>query len=453
MSDLHTAGERTVTAKAGQAVWQAEVAARTERELARTTYYLMRLRVIAAAACLGFAVVFYLFEPGRWQAPLLVSTSVAITAITIHDWRRFRTGPFTRWMVVYHLASIFVFQTAIILATGGIESPFIVIYLPVALIAAFAIARPRPFFLVASFLVVSVWVFALGRIIPLWPPLLPRFLGGPDGMRGWLHPAATAGLMTGVMLLGGLLGQRLRAVVDRAGHATAQARQEVVETMRERNRELQELAGALAHELKNPLASIQGLAGLLARRLPEGGREAEQAGVLLGEARRMGSVLDEFLNFSRPSNALSTTSTAPAQLCAEVVQLHEGLAAERGVTLSAEVRAEAPVVADARKVKQVLVNLLQNALDACRRGGRVTLRAVPGDGGGTRFEIDDDGPGIDASVRGRLFTPGVTSKAAGSGLGLVIARAIAEQHGGALSLEERAEGGVRAVFTLPGGQP
>jgi signal transduction histidine kinase len=108
-----------------------------------------------------------------------------------------------------------------------------------------------------------------------------------------------------------------------------------------------------------------------------------------------------------------------------------------------------PITCDPRKVKQVLVNLLQNALDATPRGGRVMASTSHDASGAARFVIDDSGPGLTDEVRGRLFTPGATTKAAGSGLGLVIARAIAEQHGGTLTLSDRPEGGCRAELCLP----
>jgi signal transduction histidine kinase len=226
-------------------------------------------------------------------------------------------------------------------------------------------------------------------------------------------------------------------------------RHELVETMRERNRELLSLSGELAHELKNPLASIQGLSALVERRLPAGSKDKEQMSVLVGEVKRMGAILDEFLNFSRPATGLSTRLVRPADLVLEVVQLHEGLARQRRIGLGRELRETGTVRCDPRKVKQVLVNLVQNALDATPAGGRVTLRTEPAAPDRVLLVVEDTGPGLAPEVRRRLFQPGITTKSGGSGLGLTIARAIAEQHGGTLALEERPAGGCRATLTLP----
>ena len=121
------------------------------------------------------------------------------------------------------------------------------------------------------------------------------------------------------MLIGGLVALIIRASLDRVARLAATTKLELVESMRERNAELMNLSGALAHELKNPLASIQGLSGLMARKLEPESKEAEQMGVLLGEVKRMASILDEFLNFSRPLSDLSVQSVSPDELVEDVV--------------------------------------------------------------------------------------------------------------------------------------
>jgi signal transduction histidine kinase len=135
---------------------------------------------------------------------------------------------------------------------------------------------------------------------------------------------------------------------------------------------------------------------------------------------------------------------------AEVVALHEGLARQRGVELRIAAGDSGVLRCDPRKLKQVLVNLLQNAIDATPPGGEVSIAIRAESGAGARvITVDDTGTGLAAEVRERLFQPGVTSKKGGSGLGLTIARAITEQHGGTLTLADRTEGGCRATLTIP----
>ena len=98
----------------------------------------------------------------------------------------------------------------------------------------------------------------------------------------------------------------------------------------------------------------------------------------------------------------------------------------------------------------MLINLVQNALDASPAGGIVELEAEPAPGGGARVRVLDRGRGIEPALAAAVFSPGVTSKAGGSGLGLTIARALARQQGGDVELAPRSGGGTAAVVTLPG---
>lgn len=204
--------------------------------------------------------------------------------------------------------------------------------------------------------------------------------------------------------------------------------------LRDRNRELTAISGSLAHELKNPLASIQGLATHLARKAE--GPQAEQLGVMIGEIHRMGDILDGLLDVARPLGSLSLVDVDLADIAREVVQMHAPFAAEHGATLSAEGKARARV--DPRKIRQILVNLVLNAVEAGAK--RVDLSVAPG----PRIEVRDDGGGFEGDPT-RFFASGVTTKATGNGLGLAICAAIAEQHGGAITLANRGAGCVATL--------
>jgi signal transduction histidine kinase len=137
-----------------------------------------------------------------------------------------------------------------------------------------------------------------------------------------------------------------------------------------------------------------------------------------------------------------------------VAALHEGLARDRGAAL--EVRAGTVLArCDPRKVKQILINLVQNALDAAAdgRAPEVEVLAEPLPAGGARVRVLDRGRGLDPALGAALFSPGATTKPHGSGLGLPIARALARQHGGDLTLAPREGGGTVAELVLPGGAP
>ncbi|HEY4885030.1 MAG TPA: HAMP domain-containing sensor histidine kinase [Myxococcales bacterium] len=203
-------------------------------------------------------------------------------------------------------------------------------------------------------------------------------------------------------------------------------------------------SGEMAHELKNPLTGIKGLAQLIQL---DPSRASERLERLLVEVDRMRGILDHFLNFSRPLVPSGQETVDLGELCREVVAVHEGIAATREVVLTAP-RDTLQVRCDPRKTKQILVNLVQNALEASTDGGEV--RVIVGcKNGFASVRVLDRGCGLSPAMRDRPFQRGVTSKAGGSGLGLSIARSLAEQHGGSLQLSNRDGGGCIAELLLP----
>jgi signal transduction histidine kinase len=420
------------------------------RELRRILDNLVRLRFFASLVLGGFAAVFAWADTVAWRAWLLAGAAVLLSAMALYDLRTFRRMPVTVGRQTYLMAGVMVMHFGMILVTGGIRSPFIVLPLVLTTIGALSLGRLRHLLVLGVPSVALIWTLAVLDALGTGPMPL-SWLGSP-GAPGGVHAWFFAAVLTVAMVIGAAVALAHRRALDRAIRRTAVASRETWATFSERNREAQALSGALAHELKNPLASIQGLAGLLVRKLPEGSREGEQVGVLLGEARRMGAILDQFLNFSRPVGALTLRSVDPARLVSDVATLHEGFAEERGLRLETDCEA-ATLRCDPRKVKQVLVNLLRNALEATPRGGAVTLRVRTAADGSVGFRVEDEGPGLAAEVRGRLFCAGVTTKPDGTGLGLVIARSIAEQHGGTLTLTDRPGGGCAAEFSIPATLP
>jgi two-component system, NtrC family, sensor histidine kinase HydH len=138
-----------------------------------------------------------------------------------------------------------------------------------------------------------------------------------------------------------------------------------------------------------------------------------------------------------------------AKLVGEVVELHEGLAGERKVELFVDAEGQTTVSCDPRKLKQVLVNLMQNAIDAAPAESRVeiVLRRVVDV---VEIQVVDHGNGVPQDLAERVFEAGMTTKPNGNGLGLPMARALARQHGGDLRLDTTLAGtGCTAVLELP----
>jgi len=421
------------------------------RSLAWVFVLVRRLPLVGVVIVTVLLAILAALEVEGWRLGLTAS-GIAVGLLILFAMHRvsWDARPISVPLAVLFASGVFAVQTLAIVATGGIDSPLAVIYIPASILVAVTVGRRRAW--LASIALPLAALVALTAAELLFParslvlPVLDRTVPGAPHHAGVVSFAL---LVAATVVFGGLLGSLIRDRLDRAWAATGESQAALADALRERNAELVGLAGAIAHELKNPLAAISGLSVLLARKAEPGSREAEQLEVLVGEAKRMGRVLEEFLNFSRPLSDIAVAETALAPLLRDVVAIHEGLAERASVTVRVEADPDVVVSCDPRKVRQVVTNLLQNALEASPAGGLVTVSLRSGDAGSALIAVDDGGPGVDPAVAGQAFRPGVTTKGGGSGLGLTVARSIAEQHGGHVALENRPGGGCRATLSLP----
>lgn len=417
------------------------------QEVERLFGRMTRARLWLIPLFLGLFAWLVAVDRTPWRAVLLAVALPVFAAFILLEFRRYRTHGLRPGAIDLNVA--FATGGVLLLATasGGIQSPFLPILFVIATATAlFASRRVAPWLVAIQ--IGGVWALAFNAALG-WVPALAAPLPGSPHEGGGSHVVARAAVVTAIVALLHLVGRAIRAALDAMLARTVAAQQESLRVHAERAEELTALSGEIAHELKNPLASVKGLAALLAQHLPEG-KGAERLAVLRREVERMQATLDEFLNFSRPLVPLALAATDVSGLCREVAALHEGLAQERGVAIEAP-DGPAPARCDARKVRQILINLVQNAIDASPRGAAVELRAEAA-GGGAVLRVLDRGRGVEPSLGEEAFRPGVTTKARGSGLGLTIARALARQHGGDLRLLQREGGGTVAELTLPAGE-
>jgi two-component system sensor histidine kinase PilS (NtrC family) len=207
------------------------------------------------------------------------------------------------------------------------------------------------------------------------------------------------------------------------------------------------LAASLAHELRNPLASMSGAVELLSNsaKLPDTDRRLLQ--IVQREAERLEKLLRDFLNFARPGEPRLKRLRLD-RAAEEVVSLAGPHGAGKGVRIELETDGECWVHGDEDQLRQVLWNLLGNGLDAVPAGGRVALHIRRGEGR-VSATIEDDGPGISPEDLSRIFDPFFTTKDGGTGLGLAIVHRILEAHGSAIAAESSPGHGARFSFSLP----
>ena len=209
------------------------------------------------------------------------------------------------------------------------------------------------------------------------------------------------------------------------------------------------LAAGVAHEIRNPLSTIKGVALYIARRMPLGGREEEAAQRMIDEVERLDRVVSELLDFARPGS-FETVQADLAEIIGRALRLAEADIKAKGIAVVQEIEPGFPSVnISPERLTQALLNLFLNAIQAMDHGGtlRVSARTLPN--GMFSISVADTGPGIPPEIQASIFTPYFTTKPSGTGLGLAIVYQIAEGHGGRVSVGNAAGQGAEFTLTLP----
>jgi two-component system sensor kinase FixL len=209
---------------------------------------------------------------------------------------------------------------------------------------------------------------------------------------------------------------------------------------------LGEMAAVIAHEVKNPLAAVRGAIQVVGKRLPPGSREADVVTDIIARIDTLNLLVKDLLLFARPPQPHLVPLDVSLVLTATVGLLSQDVA-NAGVNVGLGGGAP-PILGDAEMLKIVFTNLLVNSAQAMKGHGDVVV-TVAADDAACVVEFTDSGPGIPADVRNRLFTPFVTTKARGTGLGLATVKRIVEAHSGRIQIECPDVGGTRIRIWLP----
>ncbi|MBI4887742.1 MAG: hypothetical protein HY824_11665 [Acidobacteria bacterium] len=265
---------------------------------------------------------------------------------------------------------------------------------------------------------------------------------------------------------GKVIGYTLALVHDDGGHVigasmffkdlTRVEQLEERERLRDRLAAVGEMAAAIAHEVKNPLAGIEVMAGLLRRRIADAPEAQQVLTDIITEAKMANRIVQEVLEFVRPIR-LQVDRTVVADAVRSAVQLADTKVPRGGVAVEVDVPAGLPLIqGDQHQLTQLFTNLLTNAYEAMDGRGRVTITATAtrmDDGELGReavlVELTDQGPGMSTEVADRVFSPFFTTKPQGSGLGLAIVRKIVDAHDGSIDLQTAPGRGTTIRVTLP----
>ena len=292
---------------------------------------------------------------------------------------------------------------------------------------------------------VARWIaFASGLLIVAMG-LLPQEVVGPALPQGHYALALVLGLGWNLSLLHMMVGKMTRAA-SKAGHSMACLREERLSDAEAQLRRLQSVGAKVAHELKNPLASIKGLCQLVAR-TPESERTQDRLAVVASEISRMETILNEYLSFSRPLEDLRPEMLDVTAIARDVLDVLAGRADQAGVNMTLE-GGVAKVHGDGRRLKEAFINLVSNAIEATPNGGSVALRLRNG-GNAVVIEVRDSGRGIAPEDLERIGTSFFTTRPNGTGLGVVLAQGVINQHGGTLTYASSLGHGTTATVMLP----
>ncbi|MBI3490968.1 MAG: PAS domain-containing protein [Acidobacteria bacterium] len=273
-----------------------------------------------------------------------------------------------------------------------------------------------------------------------------------------------------------VIGYTLSQVLDDDGRSIGAAmffkdltlveQREESERLRNRLASLGEMAAGIAHELKNPLAGIEVMAGLLRRQVPDSKDAQSLLADILSEAKLANAIVVEMLEFVRPVR-LQVERTDVADVLQHAVTMAESKTSRGEVAVKVDVEPALPMIeGDHHQLSQVFTNLVANAFEALEGKGRLVITAAtklveadPAFGGShvptpmVVVDVADNGPGLPVEVTDKIFDPFFTTKPQGSGLGLAIVRKIVDAHDGRIDVSSTPGMGTRFRVTLPVSSP
>nr|HEX4317771.1 HAMP domain-containing sensor histidine kinase [Kofleriaceae bacterium] len=345
------------------------------------------------------------------------------------------TGQVEHAFIMMNVSSLLFVVTSATL-TGGVHSPFLPNTLLPSIVSLLFFGPQAA----------SRWIALGNGLLVVAMAMLPVDVVGPELTGTAYAVSILLAIGWNVFLLHMLMG-KLTIISARTGASMNELREERLAEAEAGLQRLQSVGAKVAHELKNPLASIKGLCQLVAR-TPESERTQERLSVVASEISRMETILHEYLSFSRPLEDLKPESIDLPALAQDVCDVLAGRAEQAGVGMIVDGK-ELRVQGDPRRLKEALINLVANAIEATPTGGSVRLR-LRRDRAAVQIEVVDTGRGISGDDLEKLGTSFFTTRPGGTGLGVVLAQGVITQHGGTLAYASQVGRGTTATIRLPG---
>lgn len=422
--------------------------ASADAELSRRLTWLtaLRLSVLTAALVISFGTL----GPDRFTVRVAIFTLAGAYALAGLYALLLRVGLAGRRIAVAQLVTDQLTWTALVYVTGGVTSGASSLYGLTALTGAVLLGLPGA--LVAagagalSYVTLSL---LLMRRVLVPPPDQPLDLY----VRDWSElrsPFFVTLLAIGmVTALASYLAERLRATGGRLHEATVEVAEARLRAEKaEQLALLGQIAAGLAHEIRNPLGAIAGSIELLrAGNLSK--EDAQLCDIVATETTRLSDLVTDMLDLARP-RPIALERVDALALAREVVTLAGSSGrgvSDVGVSLESALD-EAPTVADPAQLKQVVWNLVRNAVQASQPGGRVLVR-LEREGDELTLAVEDHGAGIPESARASMFDAFFTTRAKGTGIGLAVVKRIVDEHGFGIEVESEEGAGTTFRVRMP----
>lgn len=412
--------------------------------LARRLAWVTGSRLVLLVIALGAVIVLNLrsgFAVGSTTVQIVLATLAAAFALAGVYASLLRRGKGLELLASAQLVLDQVTWTVLVYVTGGVASGATSFYGLTCLLGAFLIGE-RGAAIAGIAGVASYSLFALLRGSSLLepPPDQDPGLYALARQQTSYHFLVTVLVIVVVTLLASYLAERLRSAGGRIVAAEARAEHA------ERLAVLGQLAAGLAHEIRNPLGSIAGSIGLLRTNTGLSGEDKKLCDIIARETSRLNDLVTDMMDVARPRKP-DKSPVNVARVAREVVELASTSGrsvSDVAVTYSGE--GSAGTSADSAQLRQLIWNLVRNGVQASRAGGTVHVSVAERADGVLVLEVRDDGVGIDADAKERIFDVFFTTRSHGTGIGLAVVKRIADDHG--FSIEVESSKGSGATFRV-----
>lgn len=255
------------------------------------------------------------------------------------------------------------------------------------------------------------------------------------------------------------VGTLVRTLLDLLGRQDRELRDRLDDLVATRERLVQEeklaaigrLASAVAHEIRNPVAIISSAMEAAKSASLSAEEREDMSSIALTEAKRLERLTTDFLSYAQPGDLLRSEVDV-FTLVGYIASIAKAQALEKRVSIGLNIEDGCRLHGNEDQLQQALLNLMRNAIDASPDGGVVSVRCDPY-GDVVRIEVENQGMPISTAILPKIFEPFFTAKSGGTGLGLPIAKKIAEAHDGTLTLERNVEGHILFTLLLPAAEP